>query len=374
MPAVDAVHARQGDRYSLEAPAFGARPAVLKRVHRWLALLLFAPVLLVGLSGAALVFREELTPLVTPEIVVAEQAGGTPRYERVLAAARAAAPGADAYDLLARQPGRAVEVWVQQDGAQRALFVDAGAGRIVADSDRDFLPLAMLYRLHKTLLLREAGETLAGLAGLALLFLSFSGFVLWQRNPAMPLRIRGRAGTLALNFDLHRSTGVVFAAILAVNAFTGVAMTFDGLSSRAVNAIAGAPAGTSPVAGAPGPMRELDLLLSAAQAAVPGGELARVTVREGKGWVIARFRLPGEQATFGMNRVHVESSTGRVLRVSLLQDLAPGNGMFEWLYPLHTGRLIGGGYRAALVAAGAAPVLLLATGLVLWHRRRRRGR
>lgn len=346
---------------------------MLKRIHGWLALSLFVPVLLVGLSGAALVFRDELLPLLTPAIVVPERAGNTPRYERVLAAARAAAPGAEAVDLLAQRPGRAVEVWVQQGGALRTLFVDAGTGRIVADSDRDFLPLAMLYRLHKTLLLREAGETLAGLAGLALLLLSLSGFVLWLRNPAIPLRIRWRVGTLALSLDLHRTTGAVFAAILSVNAFTGAAMTFDGLSSRAVNAIAGAPAGTPPAAGAPGPIRELDLLLRAAQAAVPGGELARVTVREGKGWVIARYRLPGEQVTFGMNRVHVESSTGQVLRVSLRQGLAPGNGMFEWLYPLHTGRLVGVGYRAVLVVAGAAPVLLLATGFVLWRRRRRRG-
>ncbi len=346
---------------------------MLRRIHRWLALTLFLPLLLVCLSGAALVFRDELLPLLTPAIVVPEQAGDTPRYERVLAAARAAAPGADAVDLLAPRAGRAVEVWVQQGGALRTLFVDAGTGRIVADSDLDFLPLAMLYRLHKTLLLREAGETLAGLAGLALLFLSLSGFVLWWRNPAMPLRIRWRVGTLALSFDLHRSTGIVFAAILALNAFTGAAMTFDGLSSAAVNTIAGAPAGTPPPAGTPGPMRELDLLLAAARAAVPGGEIARVSVRESKGWVVARFRLPGEQVTFGMNRVHVEASTGQVLRVSLRQELAPGNGMFEWLYPLHTGQLVGGGYRAVLVAAGAAPVLLLATGFVLWRRRRRRG-
>ncbi len=51
--------------------------------------------------------------------------------------------------------------------------------------------------------------------------------------------------------------------------------------------------------------------------------------------------------------------------------LPAGSAMFEWLYPLHTGTLLGPAYRAILVLAGLVPMLSLATGFILWRTRAR---
>ncbi|HSW84395.1 MAG TPA: PepSY domain-containing protein, partial [Usitatibacter sp.] len=52
----------------------------------------------------------------------------------------------------------------------------------------------------------------------------------------------------------------------------------------------------------------------------------------------------------------------------------PGNAMFEWLYPLHTGKLVGTPYRVLLVLAGCVPLLSLVTGLIVWRSRAARKR
>jgi uncharacterized iron-regulated membrane protein len=48
--------------------------------------------------------------------------------------------------------------------------------------------------------------------------------------------------------------------------------------------------------------------------------------------------------------------------------------MFEWLYPLHTGKLVGTPYRMLLVLAGCVPLLSLVTGLIVWRSKAARSR
>ena len=59
----------------------------LVRVHRYVALGLGALVVLMGLTGAALVFREELTAVFTPAVKVSAQPVTAGEYQRILAAA-----------------------------------------------------------------------------------------------------------------------------------------------------------------------------------------------------------------------------------------------------------------------------------------------
>ncbi len=80
-----------------------------------------------------------------------------------------------------------------------------------------------------------------------------------------------------------------------------------------------------------------------------------------------RKRLAGDNVTNGTNRIYVDAASANVLRVNALKDLPPGNAMFEWLYPLHTGTLVGTPYRILLVLAGCVPLLSLVTGLVVWR-------
>jgi uncharacterized iron-regulated membrane protein len=83
--------------------------------------------------------------------------------------------------------------------------------------------------------------------------------------------------------------------------------------------------------------------------------------------VVVRKVLPGDNATHGMNRIYVDAASAVVLRASTLERLPPGNAMFEWLYPLHTGKLFGTPYKIVLILAGVVPALSLVTGFIVWR-------
>lgn len=347
----------------------------LARCHRYLALALGPLAALVALAGSALVFRDELTALFTPAVVVAPAPPAADVYQRILLAARRMEPAARAVEIIpARHPDRAWEIAIDSPHGARSAFVDPRDGRVLADGARRTLPFAVLFRLHSRLLAGNAGKGAVALAGGALLFLALSGAVLWwPRSWKGAFRVRLHGNRIALSNDLHRCVGATFAVFLAVNALIGVAMVYDAAASGLVNALARSPDPPPLPAVRPGVPRPLDELVAAARRAFPEGRVSRVVVREGMP-VRVRSLAPGDQDTHGMNRIDVDPATARVLRVSRLASLPPGNAMYEWLYPLHTGRLLGLPYRTLLALAGLAPTLSLVTGILVWRSRAARRR
>ena len=349
----------------------------LVRIHRWVALAMGGFIVLAGLTGAALVFRDELTPVFTPAVNVAAGAVSPGAYERILRAARVAEPRAGSFDIvISPRADRAAEVIVRRPGSDRYLFVDPHDGRVVADSDREWLPFATLYQLHRRLLAGVPGEYAVGIVGLALVFLAVSGVVMWwPRKAAYAFRVRWKGDRLAVSYDLHKAIGAAFAVVLVANAAIGFMMAFDEASVAFVNRISGSNAPAPVPAASSDPLaagRPLDEIVAAAERALPEGAVRYVTIREGHSPVVVRKRLPGDQQTNGMNRIYVDAASATVLQARLQRDMPPGNAMFEWLFPLHTGTLVGVPYRILLVAAGFVPMLSFVTGLIVWRTRAKR--
>ena len=348
----------------------------LVQVHRWIALGLGVFVVLMGLTGASLVFRDELTAWVTPAVTIAPTAPGPGHFERLFAAARKAAPDARSIEIVPSQrPDRASEVIIATASSPRYLFVDPHDGAVVADSDRQWLPFASFFELHKRLMAGQAGEYGVAFVGTALAFLATSGLMLWwPRKLKQAFRIRWD-GRLAVSYDLHRCLGAAFALFLLFNAVTGVMMNLDTASVALVNRIAlsrDEPQPPSAASNAFATMRPLDEIVAAAERVVPAGSVTRIVIRDGNRPVAVRKVLPGDNDTHGMNRIYVDAASAVVLSASLLERLPPGNAMFEWLYPLHTGKFIGAPHKAVLAVAGLVPLLSLVTGLIVWRSKARK--
>lgn len=345
----------------------------LVRVHRYVALGAGLFVVTLGLTGAALVFRDELTVIVTPAVQVSSSPVAPGPFARIVAAVRKTDPAARSMDIApAERADRATEVIIHGVRGERYLLIDPHDGAVVADGDHQWLPFSTLYELHRRLLSGVAGEYIVGLAGIALAFLAVSGLVMWwPRKWKQAFRIRWDGNRLAVSYDLHKCAGAAFALLLITNAMIGIAMTFDDSSVALVNRVANRAAPAIPAASsnAMDSPRSLDEIVAAANGAFPDGRVSRVAIRPGNTPVMVRKRLATDNDTHGMNRIWVDASSGAVLRVSPVRDQAPGNAMFEWLYPLHTGKLVGTPYRLLLVLAGCVPLLSLVTGLIVWRSR-----
>ncbi len=343
----------------------------LARLHRYIAFGAGAFVALVTLAGACLVFRDTLTAWITPAVATAPSATPPDAWQRMLDAARAREPHASSFEIVcSAHADRACEVIAETSRGPRHLFIDPHDGTVVADSDAQWLPFATFFRLHKNLLAGDGGEYAVGAAGGALVFMAVSGLVLWwPRRWKQALRVRWDGNRLAVSYDLHRSIGALAALFLLTNALTGVAMVFDGVMPKVVNALAGVqpPPPIGPLASAR-PMKPLDELVAAANIALPNGRVARVVVRDGAA-VVVRKRTDRDHHANGVNRIYVDPVTGAVLRAATLERLTPGYAMFDWIYALHTGGLLGMPYKILLVLVGLVPMLSLITGLIVWRTR-----
>ncbi len=345
----------------------------LHLVHKFIALGAGVFIVSICLAGALLAFRDPLAPIVSPALMLQADAPTTGHYARVLAAAKSVAQPNESIEIRPHpRPDRAAFVGLH-GGAARTLYLNPHSGAIVADSAADWLPFDVLFRLHRTLLAGDVGEYLVAAVGAALTIMCLTGLVLWwPRQWRQALRVRWQGNRMAVSFDLHKALGATIAVFLLFNALTGMVLIFSGASTRIVNFAAGTPASEPPpmpACAAPEQAKDLDELVRTAEHAFPAGVVTQVMYSGTGRPLIVRKRTAAEHNPLGSNRIYLDPCRGTVLKVVGLEQLPPGNAMYEWLYSFHIGDLFGTLHKLVLTFAGLAPSILLVTGLIVWWTR-----
>lgn len=232
----------------------------------------------------------------------------------------------------------------------------------------------LLFELHSTVLLGDAGRALLAFVALSYLLLLLSGLVLWwpQRWPPN-LKIRLRRGWHPALYDLHRTAGAVLGLLIAVSVATGAYMAWPPLRT-AVTHLAGDTQVKAPPVPAESlqlPRRPLDELVATAQTRFPGAMVGYVQVpgREGQA-VRVRFKVEDDRHPNGLSSVWLNPHTGEILSTYRWDELDTGSRIITVIYPLHTGEL-GGTPLTVLVGLGGLVLAGLGiSGLWLWTRRR----
>lgn len=344
---------------------------------------LFAGLLLVvtGLTGSVLVFREELEALVHPQLLVSTGAGERVGVEAVVQTVQRAYPADRPFTI--RMPRTPCETYlVKLNGAHdRFVYVDPYSGSILGAHRQSESVLGWLSLLHTELLAGEAGETAVGLGGLLLLGLCVTGLVVWwPRNGkfSQGFKVQWSARWKRLNFDLHRATGIYALLFLSVTAATGAAFVFNETAIDLVDAVtASAPRPPAPRAEAnrPGPaVRTLDTLLHAADRALPLPTTWVSLPQTPAAPLVVRKKRPDEAHPNGRNFVYLDPRSGAVLQVERDVSAPRGTRVFNTFYPLHVGTLAGAPTRVLQTGVGLAPLVLLLTGVAMWVNRRKRKR
>lgn len=346
---------------------------ILVATHRYTALGIGAFVAMMGLTGASLVLRGEVEDRSHPERLLAP-GDRTFSYEAVLRTSRAAQPHANRYSIY---PGDAAHTFrVEAEGVERRLlFIDPRNGRLVAEVGSTEYLFDWIERLHTHLLSGDTGEMVVACIGLMLMVLGVTGIVqAWPRRLSLAFRIRWDAKSPWLAYDLHRVIGLVAGLFLLVNATTGIVLVFAGTAARVVNSFTHSPPPVYtvlPQASAGRDRAPLDDVVRAAERAIPGARASRIVVRPGNAPVVVRLHTDSDRHPQGLSTVTVDPYDATPMAVAPLAAQPAGQRMFDWLFALHVGELLGTPYRVFLVLVGLAPTLLLGTGLVVWTRRRK---
>ncbi|WP_376095522.1 PepSY-associated TM helix domain-containing protein [Roseomonas sp. CCTCC AB2023176] len=349
-------------------------------MHRWLGLLACAVLFLVALSGSAQVYWREIDAWLNPALYRA-----SPGPDLGAAAAiRAAEAVSDDPIFLVRAPDATWPVWVVSHAVETpygldtwTTHVDPATGAVLGRRDYGRSLMHTILELHYTLLLRDWwGMELVGIVGLSMLASVGSGLWLWWPREGwrhafrFALRPRGR-----MWWDLHRVTGAVAALVLAMVAYSGVALIFPKVAALPLAPVSE----TTPLRPPKVPDRDepyavdADTAMRAAEAALPGYRTWFLLPPEPPvhSWRISLKALDADTASGARNILWVDAWDGRVVGARTHATMGTADRWITAQISLHGGGYFGPVGRAVVCLSGLTLALLCVSGPVLYARRLR---
>lgn len=364
---------------------------ILYLVHLYAGLFLGGAVVIVGLTGSAVVYRPEIERLVNPEwfrvsaggemrpldelvaSVVATYSNGKPTFVSVhLPPAR----DEPAMIVMKNRFGEGSGPWVRAQ-------IDPYSGAVLASFNPRETFSGLLFDLHTSLLAGEHtwGERLVGVFGIALLLFCITGLVLWWpgvRRLHRAFRVRSGRGALILSYDLHRAFGILLLIPLTLAAVTGIVLVFPKYTKTPiVEAFGIERPPKAPQARGADPRISVETVRSIVARAYPSARLVGIQLPGNpQAPYQARLLLPGDsKLRYGGAKlaVWIDPASGEVLKEHNSKSMPVSSRlMFEWIFPTHTGDIAGEAGRLLTFIAGLVPLVLFVTGCHVWYQKRRR--
>lgn len=381
-------------------------------LHRWAGLGMAAFLIVVGLTGSLLAFNVELERVFAPRLFAVPRAGQPTLDLATLAEhAQRLLPDARVTSVTFTEPDQVAVGFVQREGAEAPsgadtfdeLFIDPWTGdelgrRKNGDLSQGVINLMpFLYDLHWRLALGGAGQWILGVVALIWTIDCFVAFYLtlppsttsfWRRwKPAW--LIKSSAGFYRLNFDLHRAGGLWLWAMLGVFAWSSVMMNirpaYEWVTARIFDYRSPLAAYEAfPKATTPAPKLDWRAALATgvklmAEQADKNGFTTREPLSlmyEGD-YNAYIYMARGSRDLFerspkgGGTSVTFDGDSGALLELSQPTGERAGNTVESWLYALHMARVFGLPYRIFVSIVALALVMLSATGVYIWWKKRR---
>jgi len=354
------------------------KPTYLKW-HRWLGLTVGLFLMVQGLTGAIMAFRDALEPVVVPSLMVPERPVRLP-VQGVLDAFHRAHPDAELTRV--EFPDAANQAVIVKSTIRKARWltaIDPFDGHVVHDGTATAWPLEFIFNIHEQLLSGPTGETLIGIEGVSLLFLTILGFSYWwpgRKRLKQGFRVKLDGSNDLRWRTLHRAVGGGVAVILLMSATTGVLMVWKEQVRTGMNLVATTESRPSPkVAKSDGAaMLPVDPLIARAKAVYGDTPLRQLRFSSG-GRVVAVFL--GSNHTIradGTNQIYFNRYDGRELAHYVAGRQSGGAEFLDWVYTVHTGLWGGAVTQAIMLLTGLALFGMALSGLWLWFTRTRRER
>jgi uncharacterized iron-regulated membrane protein len=218
------------DHAARQAAAKVRMRRLLLRIHTWIALGLGLYIVVLSVSGSAVVFRRELNQWLVPRTVASTE-GVRLTGEPLLAAVQTVYAEHTVVEV--REPRRAerpVSVLLDREGARMERLFDPYAVRDLGDTFPPTLrTVEWLVDLHDNLLAGEMGRLLNGIGGIFFTVLIVTGAWLWwpgAGNVLRGLRIGRPQASRRFIWQLHSVLGILSFALLFIWAITAIYFAF----------------------------------------------------------------------------------------------------------------------------------------------------
>lgn len=350
--------------------------ATLLKLHRWVGIALALLLLVQGLTGTLLVFREEIDRLVHPELVLAPTASRVP-LQRLVDTVRAAAPEADLQRVrFDAGDGAAIFVMRGADDRPYLVAVDPWRGGIVRQGGYASWPTEFLFRVHDELLSGRSGEIIVSIEGIALAFLVIAGVVIWwpgRRRLKAGFRVITGQGADRTLRTTHRALGASIAAMLLMSGVTGALLIHRAALQPWLPMV---PRPKFTVATQMDrPLVALDALRERARLEHGPLPLRELRFSGAEGQVVAFYFQDESSLRPNATRQYFYNAyDGTELGRYEPAALPALNTAYDWLFTIHTGRAARLPGRMLVLTGGLSLVFFAASGVWLWLSARRQRR
>lgn len=369
-------YSRQSDFMQLPIKHLLVRATWLK-VHLYLALSAGFFFALMGLTGSISVYREELDELLNPQLVIEEPQGKYQSLDRIIISVREAHPeryGSWTLEMPGSPHGM-ITVWYDKPRetffelyAPLMVSVNPYTAEVVASRFWGQTVTTWLLDLHTQLRLARFGWNTVGILGLLLMISIGTGLYLWWTGIAgirSALKIRHQTGMIRFAFDLHRVIGLLSSSALLLLAVTGFLLSYPSVLESLIGSSGmehGETGRNIPSTASPNnhPVG-LESAEFVARGPFPRAELRRVTTPAGNAGI---YRINLRQ-DIEINQRHpfttvwVDRWSGHIKEVRNPANFSTGETVATWIWPLHTGEVLGAKGRFLWFRAGQSVFVLM---------------
>ena len=347
------------------------RSAFLK-LHLWVGLAAAILILLLAVTGAILVFENEIDRALNPKLLtVAPQSTNLPVADLVDRARKQFARPIQSIGVNSR-PDLAWQLILGGKGPLFA-FINPHTGEITGTRERSGYFTYDVHQFHSNLLVGKKGQVWVGAGNACLMVLMLTGVVLWWKRKLFS--IETGASWKRISFDLHHVSGIYALFFLFVIVGTGLVMSYPNQMYPIVEVFTGdsnkeqpedPPASTPPaLAGAPGITPDQALAIGRAQLA--GAQPTFLSFPQGpKGVYNIGFKFPEDHTPGGRSHIFIERYTGEVLWLDNTRKQPPGVKFSNNVRQLHTGDIYGWPSRIVYAFASFGVIVQAITGIIIW--------
>jgi uncharacterized iron-regulated membrane protein len=367
------------------------------QLHLWVGVVLASYSVVIGLSGATLVFREQIENRIYAKELNVQDVPRTVTFGAAVKQIAADRPGWVPVGLRYFQtPGRAALVLMRPANDMAATNIryvhfNPYTGAVVLDRMRYSNFLGWCSNVHYYLLFGRPGLAVSGWMALGLLMLTISGVILWWPGVARwaaALTLQRRSSWRRVNWDLHSVVGFWSSFALLAVTFTGVYFAFPVPvagsiviatrgSVREALKFATVPKAPAVKAGTPRlPLDDAIAILNRELRPAPPIEYLQLPVKETDAYGAVSY-YPHTMEYTQMRRVAIDPHSGAVLSVADTHNVPLGMHIVQYFHAVHFGTFGGEGVLGIVVKVlwifvGLTPALLAVTGLLMyWNRKLR---
>lgn len=348
----------------------------LWQIHSWLGLIAGLGLLLIGVTGSLLVFRNDVQALVNPKLLRVEPTPpGRLGHDRLLAAVVEKLPGYEVTGWqIQRNPRFADLAYVIQHGSHewRMITVNPFTAEVLAgpmETNDTFV--GWLLEFHYTFLGDHLGMLIAGLFAVLLCLLGLTGAWLYRDFWRNFFTLRWRKSARIFCSDLHKMVGISSVAFNLILGFTGA---YWNLPHAVEHLVEGEPENT--INGRLyADTISLDRMIKQAGGEIPGFQTSYISLPWAEGADITLWgRVPSRspiRSDYG-STVAFDAQTGVVKSSNDIRTAGAWAQVADAFYPLHFGDFGGLPVKILWCLLGFSPGVLAVSGTVIWWKRNRR--